>query len=128
MSNSKIIQTKRGKLNPDHMFVKPKFTRDPAKQNLERCVFNNDSIVPPGTYDIEYVNAIGSQEFEEARLKKLKNYQYNAFKQYENNKHWIEKARTNYKSKTKGNVGNESLEQFMEANGFDIKEEISYFD
>lgn len=50
------------------MFVKPKYTRDPTKQNLER-IFSDPvmphSNVPVGTYNLK-VNTIGDPEKVEA--------------------------------------------------------------
>ena len=33
-----VLQTKRGKNNPSHVFVKPKYTRDPTKKQLDRVI------------------------------------------------------------------------------------------
>lgn len=41
MTNIEIINAKRGKNNPDHMFVKPKYTRDPSKKQLNRVFAEN---------------------------------------------------------------------------------------
>ena len=94
------------------MFVKPKYTRDSTKMNLDRVYTDegaNTGKVACNTYNIERYNSIGNFELSDQLAAKLKNYTYDPFKQYESNKHWILKARKNYEAKVKNDGGNESI-------------------
>ena len=125
-NNSKIIKTKRGQNNPHHMFVKPKCTRDPAKQKLERIFVDPLLLrqgVPVGTYDPDRLTCIGNKDTDQALLEKIRNTEFNLYKMETENKMWIERARADYMSKIKKAGGNESLRQFLAASGFEPDED-----
>lgn len=82
-NNSKILQTKRGKNNPHHMFVLPKNTKDPSKLNLDKVVQDPNVIgskVAVGTYETLWNQSCGSKEKDEALLSKIKKTEYNLYK------------------------------------------------
>ena len=102
------------------MFIKPK------NGKLERVYTTPKmplSHVAVGTYDIQKYQSMGDQVKTDDLLSKLKNYEYNAYKQYNSNRHWIEKARKNYMAQVKKSGTNETEEQFLEAMGFDDEDE-----
>jgi hypothetical protein len=105
------------------MFVKPKYTRDPKKQKLERVYHDPfpTSSVPVGTYIVTN-NQIGNPEKEEKYRLKLKNKMgsnYNMLRIEDKNRQWINTARKDYIAKVEEQKGQESINQFMKASGFD---------
>ena len=106
LNNSTILQTKRGKNNPDHMFVRPKNTKNPSKFNLERLMIDDGStksqVPPPGTYNSHLINTMGKPAKDEEYLKKLKSQMgsnYSMMKIEDKNKKWIARARKDYMAK-----------------------------
>jgi hypothetical protein len=99
----------RAKTKPDHMFVKPKFTRDPSRQNLDR-VYSDPKMpmsnVPVGAYMMIPDKAIGDPKKAEAYRVKLKTKMgknYNMLKLEDKNRQWIDVARKDYIAKVEEN-------------------------
>ena len=95
--------------------MKPKYTRDPTKQKLER-VFTEPkmphSTVPVGTYNMGKVGAIGDPskvEEERVKLKSKMGSNYNMLKIEDKNRSWINSARKDYMAKVEETKGSESV-------------------
>lgn len=97
-NNSAIQHSRRGKNNPQHMFVLPQFTRDPKKRLLQRVIADSQEQfeASPGSYDVRHYKSITSKELDEKLLQRAMSNKYNAYAFYKKNEFWIEKGRRTY--------------------------------
>lgn len=70
-----VVQTKRGKNNPNHMFIKPYFDTNPGRMISEP---DTAAGVAVGTYDTQYIKSMSSKEQADLQLKQSQRIKYDA--------------------------------------------------
>lgn len=129
INDKTILETKRGKNNPSHVFMKPRCTQDPTRQKLDRVIQAQampNSNVAVGTYDTDRYQTMGRAEAGaklEEIVRKKKGTEFSMLKLEDGNRAWIDRARKEYMgSRVYAKAGVPSVAQFLVASGFDPAE------